>query len=187
MCNWQIYYLIPFRGDEFIRYRIAVCDAKFKFCDAKLNVIRRKLRCKAILTVQKNAVCVRFPCLHECMHLRTVFQCAPCDQRLYAISFYLSVSCLCAGHSILATFRVCHTHVVFLIFESAVLITSCKLRLTAWDVGSSKYFWQVSWVVEVDVERRVGSILKNIQHGLLRWFLQSVQENSSSLRGLQNM
>ena len=29
------------------------------------------------------------------------------DPRLYAISFYLSVSCLCAGHSILATFRVC--------------------------------------------------------------------------------
>ena len=117
--------------DEFIRYRIAVCDAKSKFCDAKLNVIHRKLRCKAILTVQKNVVCVRFPCLHECMHLRTVFQCAPCDQRLYAISFYLSVSCLCAGHSILATFRICHTHVVFLIFECAVLITSCKLRLTA--------------------------------------------------------
>ena len=39
--------------DEFIRYRIAVCDAKSKFCDAKLNVIRRKLRCKAILTAQK--------------------------------------------------------------------------------------------------------------------------------------
>ena len=57
--------------DEFIRYRIAVCDAKSKFCDAKLNVIHRKLRCKAILTVQKNVVCVRFPCLHECMHLRT--------------------------------------------------------------------------------------------------------------------
>ena len=38
---------------EFIRYRIAVCDAKSKFCDAKLNVIRRKLRCKAILTAQK--------------------------------------------------------------------------------------------------------------------------------------
>ena len=32
---------------------IAVCDAKSKFCDAKLNVIRRKLRCKAILTAQK--------------------------------------------------------------------------------------------------------------------------------------
>ena len=29
------------------------------------------------------------------------------DLRLYAISFYLSVSCLCTGHSILATFRVC--------------------------------------------------------------------------------
>ena len=49
----------PYR-DEFIRYRIAVCDAKSKFCDAKskfcdakLNVIRRKLRCKAILTAQK--------------------------------------------------------------------------------------------------------------------------------------
>ena len=39
--------------DEFIRYRIAVCDAKSKFCDAKLNVIRRKLRCEAILTAPK--------------------------------------------------------------------------------------------------------------------------------------
>ena len=39
--------------DEFIRYRIAVCDAKSKFCDAKLNVIRRKLRCEAILTEPK--------------------------------------------------------------------------------------------------------------------------------------
>ena len=69
--------------DEFIRYRIAVCDAK-------LNVIRRKLRCKAILTAQKNVVCMRFPCVHECMHLRTVFQFAIKDLRLYAISFYLS-------------------------------------------------------------------------------------------------
>ena len=121
--------------------------------------------------------------LADCVPVRRAIK----DLRLYAISFYLSVSCLCAGHSILATFRVCYTHVVFLIFECAVLITSCKLRLTAWDVGSSKYFWQVSWVVEVDVERRGGSILKNIQHGLLRWFLQTVQENSSWLRGLQNI
>ena len=45
-CGWSC-------RDEFIRYRIAVCDAKSKFCDAKLNVIRRKLRCKAILTAQK--------------------------------------------------------------------------------------------------------------------------------------
>ena len=29
--------------DELIRYRITVCDAKSKYCDAKLNVIRRKL------------------------------------------------------------------------------------------------------------------------------------------------
>ena len=60
------------------------------------------------------------------------------------------------GHPIRATFRVCHTLVVSLIFVCAVLITSCNLRLTEWDVGSSKYFWQVSWVVEVDVERRGG-------------------------------
>ena len=91
------------------------------------------------------------------------------------------------GHPIRATFRVCHTHVVSLIFVCTVLITSCNLRLAEWDVGSSKYFWQVSWVVEVDVERRGGSILKNVQHGLLRWFLQTVQENSSSLHGLQNI
>ena len=57
--------------DEFFRYRIAGCDAKSKFCDAKLNVIRRNLRCKAILTAQKNVVCMQFPCVHECMHLRT--------------------------------------------------------------------------------------------------------------------
>ena len=73
--------------------------------------------------------------LADCVPVRRAIK----DLRLYAISFYLSVSCLCAGHSILATFRVCYTHVVFLIFECAVLITSCKLRLTAWDVGSSKY------------------------------------------------
>ena len=91
------------------------------------------------------------------------------------------------GHLIRTTFHVCHTHVVSLIFVCAVLITSCNLRLTEWDVGSSKYFWQVSWVVEVDVERRGGYILKNAQHGLLRWFLQTVQENSSSLHGLQNI
>ena len=78
--------------DEFIRYRIAVCDAKSKFCDAKLNVIRRKLRCEAILTApKKNVVCMRFPCVHECMHAYA--DCVPvCDQRspLYAIFFYLS-------------------------------------------------------------------------------------------------
>ena len=40
---------------------------------------------------KKNVVvCMRFPCVHECMHLRTVFQCAIKDLRLYAISFYLS-------------------------------------------------------------------------------------------------
>ena len=120
--------------DEFIRYRIAVCDAKSKFCDAKLNVIRKKVRCKAILTAQKIML---FECdFRACMNACTCGLCSSVrraikDLRLYAISFYLSVSCLCAGHSILATFRVCHTHVVFLIFECAVLITSCKLRLTA--------------------------------------------------------
>ena len=61
--------------------------------------------------------------LADCVPVRRAIK----DLRLYTISFYLSVSCLCAGHSILATFRVCYTHVVFLIFECAVLITSCKL------------------------------------------------------------
>ena len=48
-------------------------------CDAKRSRPRKK-----------NVVCMRFPCVHECMHLRTVFQCAIKDLRLYAISFYLS-------------------------------------------------------------------------------------------------
>ena len=80
--------------DEFIRYRIAVCDAKSQCCDAKLNVIRRKLRCKAVLTAQKNVVCVRFLCLHECMHLRTVFQCAPCDQRSSLVRDFFLFVCI---------------------------------------------------------------------------------------------
>ena len=83
--------------DEFIRYRIAVCDAKSKFCDAKWNV-------------------------------HALADCVPvCDQRSSLVrDFFLLV----AGHSICATFRVCHTLVVSLIFVCAVLITSCKLRLT---------------------------------------------------------
>ena len=136
--------------DEFIRYRIAVCDAKSKFCDAKLNVIRRKLRCKAILTAQK--FCLYAISVRAWVH--ALADCVPvCYQRSSLVrDFFLLV----AGHSIRATVRVCHTHVVSLIFACAVLITSCKLRLTEWDVGLSKYFWQVSWVVEVDVERRGG-------------------------------
>ena len=137
--------------DEFIRYRIAVCDAKSKFCDAKWNVIRRKLRCKAISTAQKKC-CLYAISVRAWMH--ALADCVPvCDQRSSLVrDFFLLVT----GHSIRATFRVCHTLVVSLIFVCAVLITSCKLRLTEWDVGSSKYFWQVSWVVEVDVERRGG-------------------------------
>ena len=45
--GWLIRNMLPVHHrDEFIRYRIAVCDAK-------LNVIHKKLRYKAILTAQK--------------------------------------------------------------------------------------------------------------------------------------
>ena len=112
--------------DEFIRYRIAVCDAKSKFCDAKWNVIRRKLRCKAISTAQKKCCCLYAISVRARMH--ALADCVPvCDQRSSLVrDFFLLV----AGHSIRATFRVCHTLVVSLIFVRAVLITSCKLRLT---------------------------------------------------------
>ena len=132
----------------------------------KIEVLRCEIECDSQKIAMQSdfdrAKIMLFECdFRACMNACTCGLCSSVrraikDLRLYAISFYLSVSCLCAGHSILATFHVCHTHVVFLIFECAVLITSCKLRLTAWDVGSSKYFWQVIWVVEVDVERRGG-------------------------------
>ena len=85
-----------------------------------------------------------FECdFHACMNACTCGLCSSVrraikDLRLYAISFYLSVSCLCAGHSILATFRVCYTHVVFLIFECAVFDN--KLQVA---------FDSVNWFVEV--------------------------------------
>ena len=63
-------------------------------------MIRRKLRCKAISTAQKNVVvCMRFPCVHA------LADCVPvCDQRSSLVrDFFLLV----AGHSIRATFRVC--------------------------------------------------------------------------------
>ena len=120
--------------DEFIRYRIAVCDAKSKFCDAKLNDSQKI----AMQSDFDRAKIMLFECyFRACMNACTcgLFQCAPCDQRSSLVrDFFLFVcimSCLCAGHSILATFHVCCTHVVFLIFDCAVLITSCKLRLTA--------------------------------------------------------
>ena len=63
----------------------------------KIEVLRCEMECdsqkiamQSDLDRAKKVVCMRFPCLHECMHLRTVFQCAIKDLRLYAISFYLS-------------------------------------------------------------------------------------------------
>ena len=114
--------------DEFIRYRIAVCDAKSKFCDAKLNVIRRKLRCEAILTAPKKMlfVCDFRAYMSACT--RTVFQCSVRSKIVVVRDFLLLVAG--PGHPIRATFCVCHTLVVSLIFVCAVLITSCNLRLT---------------------------------------------------------
>ena len=47
------------------------------------------------------------------MHLRTVFQCVPCDQRSSLVRDFFLFVCIMSmrvGHSILATSRVCHTH-----------------------------------------------------------------------------
>ena len=61
------------------------------------------------------------------------------------------------GHPIRATFRVCHTLVVSLIFVCARFDNKLQLafdRVRCWFV--EVLFCQVSWVVEVDVERRGG-------------------------------
>ena len=73
--------------DEFIRYRIAVCDAKSKFCDAKLNVIRRKLRCKAILTAQKKML---FVCdFRACTNACTCGLCSSVLSKIFACTRFL--------------------------------------------------------------------------------------------------
>ena len=84
---WTLIQVRSYSRDEFIRYRIAVCDAKSKFCDAKLNVIRRKLRCEAILTAPKKMlfVCDFRAYMSACT--RTVFQCAIKDRRCTRFSF----------------------------------------------------------------------------------------------------
>ena len=84
--NSHVRYML--HRDEFIRYRIAVCDAKSKFCDAKLNVIRRKLI--AMRSDLDRAKKMLFVCdfrayMSACT--RTVFQCAIKDRRCTRFSF----------------------------------------------------------------------------------------------------
>ena len=115
--------------DEFIRYRIAVCDAKSKFCDAKLNVIRRKLRCEAILTASKKMlfVCDFRAYMSACT--RTVFQCAIKDRRCTRFSF------TCRGarapdSCYFLRMPYARRFLDFCVRRFELLITSCKLRLT---------------------------------------------------------
>ena len=107
-------------------------------------------------------VCMRFPCVNAC----TAFQRAAWDQRSPLVCDFFCLhdragrGALDSCYFLRRIYEYCTRYGV-LIFMNAVLIASCKQllwsaeRLTEWDgVGSWKYFRQVSWVLEVDIEKR---------------------------------
>ena len=103
----------------------------------KIEVIRCELDCAsqkiAMQSDLDRAKKMLFVCdFRACMNACTWGLCSSVRSKIFA--------CTRFHFTFRATFRVCHTHVVSLIFVCAVLIPSCNLRLTEWDVGSSKYF-----------------------------------------------
>ena len=106
------------------------------------------------------------------MHLRTVFQCVPCDQRSSLVRDFFLFVCIMSMRGALDScyfprmpyacrfldFRVRR-------FDNKLQVAFDSVRCWFVEVLLTSYR---SWVVEVDVERRGGQILKIIQHGLLR-------------------
>ena len=71
------------------------------------------------------------------------------------------------------------------IYDMALLLW-LAVRLTEWDVGSLTYVWQVSWALEVDVEKRRLAFEKYSTRSVARIFANCAGKLSSSPHGLQN-
>ena len=76
---------------------------------------------KRFWPLKNNVIWVQFPCLHECMHLQIVFQCAPCDQRSSLVRDFFLFVCIMSMHGALDScyFPCMHIRMSFSWFSSA--------------------------------------------------------------------